>query len=127
MALTYTTALRNAMANAITTLADAGAGPAYIEIWTAAFATKLATLTMSDPSFGASATGVITAGTISDDVSADASGTAAVFKLFDSTAAEVLRGTVGASSADIIFAAGVAWVAGQIIRVTSCIITVPAN
>ncbi len=127
MALTLTTTLRNAMANAITATCDAGAGAAYIEIWTSAFGTKLATLVMTDPSFGAAASGVITASTISDDVSADNSGTAAVFKLFDSTAAEVLRGTVGTSGADIIFANGVVWTAGQVVRMTSCIITVPAS
>lgn len=126
MGLTLTTATRNAIANAVKTQADLGAGAAYIEVWTAAFATKLATLTMSDPSFGAAASGTITASAITDDVAADATGTAAVFKLFDSTSTEVLRGTVGTSGADINFI-DVGFIAGQIISITSFTITMPAS
>ncbi len=127
MGLTLTTAARNALANAITTLIDAGSGAGYCELWTAAFATKLGTVTFSDPSFGAASTGVITASAITDDTSADASGTATVFKIFDSTAAEVLRGTIGTSGAEIIFANGNVFTAGQTIHISSFTFTMPAT
>ncbi len=126
MAITLATASRNAACNAVVDLVDVS-GPGYLEIWTSAFGTKLATLVMANPAFGNAATGVATANTITSDSSADASGTAVVFKMFDGAASEVLRGSVGISGEDINFAGGNVFTAGQTISITSMTVTMPAT
>lgn len=95
MALTHTTAVRNTLANAITTAVDAGVGAGQLVIMTSGDV-EVATLTMSDPSFGAAASGAITANAITSDASATG-GTAALFKVTDSAGTEVYRGTVTAT------------------------------
>lgn len=99
------TSARNAAANAIAALVDAGAGPGVIQLRTGAqpatpsdpaTGTLLATFTLEDPAFGAAVGGVATL-----DVSpipsatAVADGTAGWFRMLDSTGAAVIDGTVG--------------------------------
>lgn len=105
MAVRLSTAARNATTNAITALVDAGSGPGVIEIRSgsqpataqdAATGTLLATVTLADPSFGASATGTAT-GTDPAAVSAVATGTAGWFRVKDSTGATVFDGSATAS------------------------------
>jgi len=82
----------------IMTAIDAGPGPGIMEIYngtipaTVATAvttqTKLGTLTFSDPS-GSVTSGVFTAGAITQDSSADATGTASWARITDSTGAAV--------------------------------------
>jgi hypothetical protein len=108
MALSFSDALRNARANAITTAVDAGSGAGILEIRTgskptspddAATGTLLASITLNDPSFSSSSDGVITldeSPTISD-ASADATGTAAHFRIKTSAGAGVVDGTVTAT------------------------------
>lgn len=93
MAVTHSTAAKNAAADAIVDLVDAGSGAGYIEILDGA--TLLATLVCSDPAFGAAAAGVATADTITDEASADDTGTADVWKLYDSDDTLIVSGTVG--------------------------------
>ncbi len=126
MGLTLPTNVRNAACDAIVDLIDAGVGAGYLEIHTSAFGTKLATLTFSDPAFGAAAVGVATASAITSDSSADNTGTAAVFKIFDSAANEVMRGTVGTSGADINFNT-VSWTTGDAISISAMTMTMPAS
>jgi hypothetical protein len=126
MAITLTTAARNAACNGVVDLIDAGSGAGTLRIYTASFATLLATLTFSDPAFGNAATGVATASAITADSSADATGTAAVFRFYDSDSTEVLSGTVGTSGADINFNT-VSWTSGDNISVTSLTVTMPAS
>ena len=97
MALTHATAARNASANAVVDLLDAGATDANgdLVIMTSADA-AVATLALSNPAFGNAAAGVATANAISDDTNA-AGGTAALFKLQDRDNVEVVRGTVTAT------------------------------
>ena len=61
MAITLTTAAQNAAADAILGLIDAGAGAGTIELKSAASTVagtnEVATLTFSDPAFGAAASG----------------------------------------------------------------------
>lgn len=95
MALTHVTAVRNTLANAIATAVDAGPTAGQLVIMTSGDV-EVATLTFSDPAFGAADTGAITANAITSDTSATG-GTAALFKVTDSTGAEVYRGTVTAT------------------------------
>ncbi len=102
--------------DAIVDTLDAGAGAGYIEIRVgappasvedAATGTLLGTLTCSDPAFGAATTAdpsVATAGAITDDTNADASGVAGWFRAYDSTAVARIQGdisTVAAGTGDL--------------------------
>lgn len=60
--------------------------------------TLLATCTFANPAFSAAAAGVATAHAITQDASADASGTAAWFRAETSGGATVLDGSVGVGS-----------------------------
>lgn len=95
MAITHVTAVRNSLADEITTAVDAGAGAGELVLMTSGD-TEVATLTMSDPSFGAASGGTITANAISSDTNATG-GTIALFKIQDSDANEIIRGTVTAT------------------------------
>lgn len=127
---------RSAACDAIVDLLDGGAGAATIQIRTgtaptnttdADSGTLLATLTMTDPAFGAASSGVATAATITDDVSADASGTAEHFRAKDSDGTVIFQGTVTATGGggDLTFNT-VSFVAGGLVQVTSLTFTVPA-
>lgn len=98
-----------AAADAVVDLLDAGSGAGYIEVrtgsqpasvGTAATGTLLGTLTLTDPAFGAATTAspaVATASSISDDSSADDSGTAGWFRAYDSDDNAVIDGSISES------------------------------
>ena len=101
MAITLATAGRNAATDAIVDLVDAGSGAGYVEIGTTSFASILATITLSDPAFGASSTGTATlSGTPLSDTSADNTGTAAVYRFRDSDDNTVFEGECTTSGTD---------------------------
>ena len=93
----YATALKNSMLNPITAAIDAGAGAGTLKVYTSPMPslvtdaittqTLLGTLTFSDPSAPGASGGVITASAITQDSSADATGTAAWARIADSTGA----------------------------------------
>lgn len=120
------TALRDALVDAMTARIDSGSGAGLIEIWTTGYGTKLGTLTYSDPSYGASASGTAQENAIADDSSADATGTAAVFRVTSSTPTTEFEGTVGTAGADINFNS-VAFVSGDTISMSDFPITQPAS
>ena len=129
MALAYVTALRNARLDLIKTQTDAGAGAGLLRIYdgtrpaTGGTATTLlAELTFTDPSYGAAASGVLTASAITQDSSANATGTATWFRVVDSTAAFVMDGNVGTSGSDLNLTT-TSIVATQAVSVTSWVIT----
>lgn len=65
-------------------------------------ATLLAELTMNATSFGAASSGTITANAITADTSADETGTASFFRVYESDGSTVVyQGTVGTSGADL--------------------------
>lgn len=108
MALAYSTTLRNARMDAINTAANGGAGAALLRIYDGTrpasggtATTLLAELTFSDPAFGASASGVLTASAITQDSSANATGTATWFRVVDSSATFIMDGNVGTSGSDL--------------------------
>ncbi len=130
------TAARNAACDAIVDLVDGGAGAGTLKIYDGAqpanpgtavgAQTLLATLTFSDPAFGAAASGVATASAITSDTDVDASGTAAWFRIADSDGTALFDGTVGTAGADINFDS-VTFIAGGTAAISSLTVTVPAS
>jgi len=105
MALSLSTATRNAACDAVVDRADAGTGAGTIQIRSgtrpatandAATGTLLATVTLADPAYGAAAAGVATL-TDPAAVTGIADGTATWFRMLDSTSATVLDGSVTAT------------------------------
>lgn len=127
-----------AACNAVVDLLD-GAG-STLKIYTATQATDpdtaigaqtlLGTLTFATPAFGAAADaapgGRATAGTISSDTSADATGTAAWFRCATSGGTAHIDGSVGTSSADLVLNT-VSIVSGATIAVSSHTVTMPES
>lgn len=108
MALGLATSLRNTRMNALTAAIDAGAGPGLLRIYDGvrpstggATTTLLAELTFSDPSYGAAATGAITANAVTSDPSANAAGTATWARIVDSNGLFVTDADVSTAGADI--------------------------
>lgn len=126
---------RSAMCDAMVDKLDEGSGASYIEIRTGSAPTNttdsdsgtlLATLTASDPAFGAASNGVATAAAISPDTNIDNTGTAAHWRWKDSDGEVHAQGTVGTSGADLIVTT-TAFVAGGTISITSWTMTMPAT
>lgn len=127
-------AAASAAADAVVDLIDAGAGAGTIKIYDGTIPTNantavgsqvlLATLTFSDPAFGAAANGVATADTITSDNSADATGTASWARIADSNGNTVMDVTVGTSGEDINFNT-VSFVSGATIAISSLTYTQP--
>jgi hypothetical protein len=98
----------------------------------AAGGTLLGTLMLAAASFGASSAGVITAGAIGSDTSADATGTAAHFRIRKSgdtngasSAVRRVEGTVGTSGTDMIIDNAAITIGGTI-ACSSLTVTHPA-
>lgn len=127
-------AVTAAACDTVVDLIDAGAGAGTIQIRSgtqpadaddAATGTLLATLTFSDPAFGAaSVAGVATASAITDDSSADATGTASWARILDSDSATVFDCDVGTSGATINLNT-VAIVAAAVVSISSFTVTHP--
>lgn len=127
--------MRSAMCDALVDAVDAGASAGTLAIRTGAAPTEttdadsgtlLATLTFSDPAFGAASAGVATASSITSDTNVDASGTAAHFRIKDSDGTVKMQGSVGTSGADINFNT-VTFVAGGTAAISSLTVTQPAG
>jgi hypothetical protein len=138
VATSLTTAARNAAADAVVDLVDAGGSPGELRIYsgtppaTAQDAlsgnTLLAQLTLSDPAFGAAAAGVATAAAITGDSAADANGTATFFRVGSvntGTFTPVFQGTVGTSGAELNLSSTTFSIGGPV-NVTSLTYTQPA-
>jgi len=129
MALSYIATLKNSMLDEITTAIGAsgllriydGTPPANADTALSGN-TLLATLALSATAAPAASGGVLTFSTISDDTSADATGTASFFRLLTSGASAVVQGTVGTSGSDINFNS-VSFVTGGNVAVSSLTIT----
>lgn len=120
---TLSTSARNAACDAIVDLLDAGAGPGQLVFRTSGDV-EVATLTFSDPAFGAASNGVATADTISEDLSATG-GTMTKATLEDSNANIVMTCTAGTSGEFAMTSAVVA--AGVEVAVDSLTVTMPAS
>jgi hypothetical protein len=130
MALKYSTTLRNAQLDAVTTAVGtsgilriySGSRPANVAA--AISGTLLAECVCNASAFAAAASGgVLTANAIADDSSANASGTASHYRLFrsDGTTA-VIDGDVSTSGADLNLD-NTSINSGQVVSITSFTIT----
>ena len=120
MAITYSTAVKQARMAAVVTTIDAGAGPGTLEIGTAGMASVLAVFTLADPS-GTASGAVLTFDFDPDisDTSANNSGTAAAAQIKDSDGTVCVSGlTVGTIGTDIILDS-VSITAGQTVTLTT--------
>jgi len=103
MSISHPVATRNEVVDLIVDKVDVGTANAQgrLQIIDAS-ANVLVTLNMTDPAFGASASGIATADTISDGTCAIA-GTAATFTVIDKDETAIFSGTTGAlgSGADL--------------------------
>lgn len=136
------TTLSNAAAidacDAIVDLIDAGSGAGLLRIYSGTQPANpdvaigaqvlLAELTLSDPAFGNAADGtpggVATASSITDDSSANATGTAAWFRVVDSDDNAIIDGEVGTSGADLNLVS-TSITATQSVSITSWTFTMP--
>jgi len=121
MSVTYTTAVKNARLNAVTT---AIGSTGVLEIGTAGMATILATIPLANPAAPAASGGVLTLTMPQSDASADASGTAAAARIRTASGGtDVVTGlSVGTSGADINLDS-VSITAGQTVTISSASIT----
>lgn len=126
MALAYATTLRNAMLDEITAAAG---NAALLRIYDGSrpatggsATTLLAELTCGTPFAASAASGVLTLGSITQDSSANATGTATWFRIVTSGGTFVLDGNVGTSGSDLNLTT-TSIVSGQPVSVTSFTIT----
>lgn len=125
MSITLSTSARNDAVDAIADMVDVG-GAGSIEFYTSDFATLLAELDFSNPAFGSSLNGVVSANTITPDISANNGGTLGAFRFLNGEGSPLLSGTVSASGGDINFNTTVV-VAGDTISIGSLLLTVPES
>jgi hypothetical protein len=122
MAVTYSNTVKDNRMTQVLNAIDGGAGAGYIEICSAAYASVLATITLSDPC-GSVASQALTLTMPKSDTNADATGTAAVARIKDSSANIIVQGlTVGAGSGDINLSS-VAITIGDTVTLNSAVIT----
>jgi hypothetical protein len=121
MAVTYTTAVKNARLNAVTTAIGT---TGVLEIGTSAMGTVLATINLANPAAPAAESGVLTFTMPQSDTAADATGTAAAARIRTSSGGtDIVTGlTVGTSGTDIVLD-NISINTGQTITITSATIT----
>lgn len=135
MALTLSTAVRNAMADAGLALINGGPAAGYVEIRTgpqpaspavAATGTLLVTIVFNDPAFAAAVAGVATldvAPTVMGTAVTD--GTAGWARIYDSTGVAVMDGQCGLSG-QLVNLDALTILTGRDVTVTSGSFTMPA-
>lgn len=121
MSVTYTTAVKNARLNAVT---SAIGTTGVLEIGTTGMSTVLATIPLANPAAPAASSGVLSFTMPQSDTSADASGTAAAARIRTASGGtDIVTGlTVGTSGSDINLDS-VSITAGQTVTITSASIT----
>lgn len=134
MILHVDASVRNDMLQVLADALNAGAGPATIKLYTGTMPatpgtaitsqTLLATLTCSDPCEDSISAGVLTFDTITQDSSADATGTATWARILDSDGNAVMDCDVGATGSGAVLEMNtVAVESGGTVAVTSLTIT----
>ncbi len=133
MTIRLSTAARNAAAAAVAALADAGAGPGVVRIYTgaqpatpatAATGTLLVEIALNDAAYGAPATGAAAADvTPAPSADAVATGTAGWWRMLDSTGSPVMDGAVTAGEMVL---SNNAITSGTAVTITGGTLTMPA-
>lgn len=133
--LRITAAVRNSMLDTLRTAMDAGAGAATCKIYTGTQPanadtglsgnTLLGTLTFTDPAAPGASSGTLTFSAITQDSSADATGTATWARIADSTGTTIFDCDAGTSGTTIILNTA-SIVAGGPISITSATLSIPA-
>ena len=139
MAISISTAARNAAGVAIAALVDGGTGLAngFMEIRTGtkpanpqtpATGVLLGVLNFSNPAFGTFSNGTATANAISPDTAADNTGTAGYFRIYNRDSIAVMDGTITATGGggDLEFD-NILFVEAGTIAISSLTITMPIN
>jgi hypothetical protein len=136
--LSISQAVAKAMCDTLVDAIDAGSPPGTIAIRsgtrpattdTAVTGTLLATLTFSNPAFGAATTAspsVATASAITSDSSADNTGTATWFRIFTGSGTAIADGNVGTSGEDLNLNT-VSIVAGAVVSISAGTISMPVT
>ena len=138
MPLRLATTARDDACDAIVDLHEGGAGAAILRIYTGTQPTNpqtaisgntlLATLTFTNPAYGAASTGVATASAITSDTSVDATGTATWARVLDSDAVDAVDGVmdmdIGQGSGTLDFD-NVSFVIGGTAAISSMTVTIP--
>ena len=121
MAVTYTTAVKNARLDAVTTAIGT---TGVLEIGTTGMASILASITLSNPAAAAAASGVLTFSGFPKNATAGNSGTAAAARIRTATGGtDIVTGlTVGTSGSDINLNS-VSITSGQTVTISSATIT----
>ena len=126
MATTHSTAARDASANAVVDLLDAGTPPGFLVFLTSGDVT-VCTITMETTAFGASSAGVATmalgGGKTSDGATA---GTIAKAEFTNAAGTAVIFCACGTSGSDINIPGGLALATDDTVTVTSLTYTAPA-
>ena len=131
-------ALRNILADAFTARIDLGPGAGTVRFYTGAqpadaddaigVQVLLATLTFSDPSAPAASGGVLTFDTITQDASADATGTATWARIEDSDGNNAFDCDVSVTGGGATIELNtVNIIAGGAVRISSFTVTIPAG
>ena len=121
MSIIYTTAVKNARLNAVTTAIGT---TGVLEIGTTSMGTVLATINLANPAAPAASGGVLTFTMPQSDLAADATGTAAAARIRTASGGtDIVTGlTVGTSASDIILDS-TNFTLGQTITINSATIT----
>ena len=128
MGVNYSTAVKTARMAAVATQADAGSGPAKLEIGTAGMAAILAVFTLNDPCGTAASAALTLSGfpkTATGEAAAGADpGTLAVAaRIRDSNNVDIVTGlTVGTSGTDVVLTSAYV-TSGQTVTLNSAVIT----
>ncbi len=125
MSVTHPTTVRNGIADFVVDQLDGGTTNATGQlIFRTSGDVAIATLDLSNPAFGAAASGIATADTISSESSATA-GTATKCTLEDRDNSTIINGSVGTSGEDINMSSNI-FGAGDTVSVTALTYTAPA-
>lgn len=121
MTVTYTTAVKNARLNAVTTAIGAAG---VLEIGTTGMGTVLATIPLANPAAPSASGGVLTFTMPQTDTSADATGTAAAARIRTASGGtDIVTGlTVGTGGTEVILNSTSITI-GQTVTITSATIT----
>lgn len=122
-----TLTLQDNAANAVVDELTSRVNGGTVQIWTSGRTTLLATMTLGNPAFAAASGRSATINAVTEDSSADASGTAAEAVFRNSSNGEEFSGSVTTTSGGgVVEFASLSWNAGDTIDITGGTLSYPA-